>query len=160
MFHFERKQKECAQMLATQTGRAVALSEVPDDVFSQKIIGDGVAILPSKGTVLSPVNGEIVQLPETLHAYGIHTPDGLDVLVHVGIDTVELKGQGFRAFVKVGDKVKAGDKLAELDLKFAAEKGYKLYTPIIITNMDAVKSLEVSLGETVAGKTTVLRYRV
>lgn len=160
MFHFGKKKTEGTQMYATQTGRAIALSEVPDNVFSEKILGDGVAILPKEGVVVSPVDGVIEQVADTLHAYGIHTPDGIDVLVHIGIDTVELKGEGFRSYVKVGDKVKAGDRLAEVDLKLVAGKGYALYTPIILTNMDVVKSMEASLGDTVAGETVVLRYQV
>lgn len=160
MFHFGRKKNESAQFVATQTGKAVALSEVPDEAFAQKMLGDGVAILPSENTVVSPVSGEIVEVLDSLHAYGIHTADDLDILVHIGINTVELKGEGFQCFVKVGDQVKAGDKLAEVDLKLLAEKGYPAYTPIIITNSDAVKSLETTLGDTKAGETVVLTYQV
>ncbi len=160
MFHFGRKKSEPAQFVATQTGKAVALSEVPDEAFAQKMLGDGVAILPSEGIVLSPVAGEVVEVLDSLHAYGIHTKDGLDVLVHIGINTVELKGEGFKAFVKVGDQVKAGDKLAEVDLALLQEKGFPAYTPIIITNSDAVKSVETTLGDTKAGETVVLTYQV
>lgn len=160
MFLFGKKKKESepAQFAATQTGKAVALSEVPDEAFAQKMLGDGLAILPSEGTVVSPVAGEIVEVLDSLHAYGIHSKNGLDVLVHIGINTVELKGEGFKAFVKTGDQVKAGDKLAEVDLALLKEKGYPTYTPIIITNGDAIKSLEITLGDTKAGETVVLTY--
>lgn len=160
MFHFGRKKSEPARVVATQTGKSVALSDVPDEAFAQKMLGDGVAILPSEGTVVSPVEGEIVEVLDSLHAYGIHTKDGLDILVHIGINTVELKGEGFKAFVKVGDQVKAGDKLAEVDLALLKEKGFPAYTPIIITNSDAVKSMETTLGDTKAGETVVLTYQV
>ncbi|MFT8887627.1 MAG: PTS glucose transporter subunit IIA [Ethanoligenens sp.] len=160
MFHFGRKKNESTQFVATQTGKAVPLSEVPDEAFAQKMLGDGVAILPSEDVVVSPVDGEIVEVLDSLHAYGIHTKDGLDILVHIGINTVELKGEGFRAFVKVGDKVKAGDKLAEVNLKLLEEKGFPSYTPIILTNMDAVKSFETSIGDTKAGETVVITYQI
>lgn len=158
MFGFGNKGKKVQNLTATQTGKAVALQEVPDDVFAQKMLGDGIALLPTDGTVLSPVDGELVDVPDSLHAYCIHTKDGLDILVHVGINTVELKGKGFHSFVKVGDTVKAGQKLVEVDLDLLKQKGYPLYTPIIITNMDAVKSLEAFPGETKAGETVVLHY--
>lgn len=160
MFHFGRKKNENTAFVATQTGKAVPLSEVPDEAFAQKMLGDGVAILPSEGTVVSPMDGEIVTVLDSLHAYGIKTKDGLDLLVHIGINTVELKGEGFKCFVKEGDKVKAGDKLAEVDLALLKEKDYPAYTPILITNMDAVKSVEPVLGETKAGETTILTYQL
>lgn len=154
MFGFKKKGK----IFASQNGRAVALSEVPDPAFSEKMLGDGVAIIPEDDTVLSPVNGTVVDVTNTLHAYCIQTDDGLDVLIHIGINTVELKGEGFKSLVKSGDKVKAGQPLAQADIKFLKDKGYQIYTPILITNMDAVNSISVSTGNTQAGKSCVITY--
>ena len=80
------------RILSPVTGQAVKLDDVPDPVFSGKILGDGAAVIPSEGKILSPVNGEVVSVAETLHAYGLRTEDGLELLIHVGLDTVQLKG--------------------------------------------------------------------
>ena len=105
------------RILSPLTGTAVPLEEVPDPVFSQKIIGDGVAILPRDGNLVSPIDGEVVSIAETLHAYGLRSEDGIEVMVHFGLETVALKGECFQCCVKIGDKVKAGSLLAKADLK-------------------------------------------
>ena len=99
-------------ILSPVTGNAIPLDQVPDPVFSQKIIGDGIAVIPTKGTIVSPVDGEVASVAETLHAFGFRTEDGLELLIHVGLETVGLKGECFEVFVKPGDKVKAGDPVA------------------------------------------------
>ena len=101
------KKKTKNELLATQNGTIVDLKDVPDEAFAQKLLGDGVAILPTDNEVYSPVDGTIIQVSDTLHAYGISTKDGLDILIHIGIDTVELQGEGFEPLVKEGDQVKA-----------------------------------------------------
>lgn len=101
------------RILSPLTGTAVALEEVPDPVFSQKIIGDGIAIIPQDGKLVSPIDGEVVSVAETLHAYGLRSEDGIEVMVHFGLETVALKGEYFTCHVKQGDKVKAGDLLAK-----------------------------------------------
>ena len=110
------------RILSPLTGTAVPLEEVPDPVFSQKIIGDGVAILPRDGNLVSPIDGEVVSIAETLHAYGLRSEDGIEVMVHFGLETVALKGECFQCCVKIGDKVKAGSLLAKADLKALEEK--------------------------------------
>ena len=109
------------RILSPLTGTAVPLEEVPDPVFSHKIIGDGVAILPRDGNLVSPIDGEVVSIAETLHAYGLRSEDGIEVMVHFGLETVALKGECFQCCVKIGDKVKAGSLLA----KAAPEKLHK-----------------------------------
>lgn len=100
---------KCSKILSPMTGEAVGLGEVPDPVFSQKIVGDGMAVIPSEGKLLSPVDGEIISVADTKHAYGLRTAEGLELLIHVGLETVHLNGECFQVFVKPGDKVKAGD---------------------------------------------------
>ena len=141
-----------------QNGKAVSLSEVPDEAFSEKMLGDGVAVIPEDNRVLSPVSGTVIDVTDTLHAYCIQTNDGLDILVHIGINTVELKGEGFKSFVKCGDTVKAGDLIAEADISFLKEKGYPVFTPVIITNMDAVKDVSFLTGDVQAAKSCVITY--
>lgn len=157
MFNFMKK-KTKNELLATQNGTIVDLKDVPDEAFAQKLLGEGVAILPTDNEVYSPVDGTIIQVSDTLHAYGISTKDGLDILIHIGIDTVELQGEGFEPLVKEGDQVKAGDLIARADLSLLKEKGYELYTPVLITNIEDVKDFSVGTGKTEAGKTVVMTY--
>lgn len=115
----KKQEVEPFMVTAPTTGKVIDLSKVNDPVFAQKMMGDGFAIKPdtSSGKIIvsAPVSGKIVSLPETKHAVGIHTADGVDVLVHIGIDTVNLKGEGFSTTIKEGDDVKHGDKLIEVD---------------------------------------------
>ena len=123
------KTAETLIVTAPLSGQAVALEQVPDEVFSEKVLGEGLAIIPDEGKLYSPVTGEISSIAETLHAYGFSSDDGLEVLVHVGLDTVGLKGEGFKPLVQVGDRVKAGDLIAEIDLDFIKSKGLQTITP-------------------------------
>ena len=110
----------------------MGLGEVPDPVFSQKIVGDGMAVIPSEGKLLSPVDGEIISVADTKHAYGLRTAEGLELLIHVGLETVHLNGECFQVFVKPGDKVKAGDLLAEVDMAYLKERGINPITPVLV----------------------------
>lgn len=125
------------------TGIAYKLKNVPDDVFAQKIIGDGVAIEPTDNILYSPVKGEIVQIFPTLHAVGIKTKEEIEILIHLGIDTVELKGEGFTSFIERGQKVNIGDKLLEVDWNYVKNKVPSIMTPIIIINMDKVDKIKI-----------------
>lgn len=134
------------------TGVAVKLEEVPDDVFAKKLIGDGIAIEPTDNILYSPVNGEIIQIFPTLHAIGIITKEGVEVLIHLGIDTVELKGEGFTSFIEKGQQVNIGDKLLQIDWDYVKDKASSTMTPIIITNMERINKIKIlKLGEIQAG---------
>ncbi|MFS0904052.1 glucose-specific PTS transporter subunit IIBC [Priestia aryabhattai] len=124
-------------------GELVPLSEVPDQVFSQKLMGDGFAIIPKTGTVVAPVDGKIVNLFPTKHALGIESTTGREVLIHVGIDTVNLKGEGFEALVAQGDEVKKGQPLLKIDLDFVKENAPSTITPIIFTNLQADEKINI-----------------
>ncbi len=138
------KKKSSGTISSVCVGQVIKLSEVPDPVFSEKMLGDGVAILPEGGTFYSPVDGKIAQVFDTKHAYSIKSDDGLEILVHIGLNTVELKGEGFTSLVKDGDLVKKGDKIAEVNLEYIADMGYQLYTPVLITNMSEIKKMTVN----------------
>jgi len=145
------------QLFAPITGNAVTLDKVPDPVFSEKMMGDGIAIEPTEGLAVSPVDGEIVQVFPTKHAIGIRAKNGAEILIHIGLETVSLNGEGFEAFVKEGDKVKVGDKLVSFDLDIIKTKAKSTITPIIITNTDQAALLEAKAqGPVEKGNTPVL----
>ncbi len=137
------------EVLAPVNGTIHDLSKVNDEVFSQKLMGEGFAAQTEDGDIYSPVSGEVGMIFPTKHAILVATDDGLEVLIHMGIDTVKLEGEGFELFCSVGDKVKAGDKLAHMDLEFIKSKGYETITPVIFTNLEAGKTIEVSEGKSV-----------
>lgn len=137
-------------------GEIVELDEVPDDVFAGKMLGDGFAVKPTGNEVYAPVDGEIKVLFPSKHAVAIVTDDGLEVLVHVGIDTVKLNGEGFTAHVKQEDKVKKGDLLLTFDPEIIKEKAKSTITPVIITNMNCVENIDVNLGKKKHGESTAV----
>lgn len=141
---------------APVSGQIVALDQVPDPVFSEKALGDGVAVIPEDGRIVSPVNGEIATVAATKHAFGFASEDGLDVLVHVGLETVALDGEGFTVHVKEGDKVKAGDLIAEVDLKFLAGKEINPITPILICGGAEEMEMQTASGHVSAGSNAVI----
>lgn len=139
------------------SGTVVSLSEVPDPTFSKKMMGDGVAIKPSKGVIVSPVHGEVMQIFPTKHAVGLKTVNGVEILIHIGIETVNMQGEGFKSYAKEGDKVAKGDKLIEFDMDLVNEKADSTITPIIITNGEIVTNIDKQENiEVVAGETIIM----
>ena len=141
---------------APVSGQIMALDQVPDPVFSGKALGDGVAVIPEDGRIVSPVNGEIATVAATKHAFGFATEDGLDLLIHVGLETVALNGEGFTVHVKEGDKVKAGDLIAEVDLKFLESKEINPVTPILICGGAEEMEMQIASGKVTAGSDAVI----
>lgn len=141
-------------------GQVKDLGDVNDQVFSTKLMGDGAAIVPSDGTVYSPVDGQVTVAYETKHAYGLKSKDGAEVLIHIGIDTVNLKGEGFESFVKQGQTVKAGDKLGTVDLAKVKAEGYDTTVMVVVTNTNNYASVnrlnvtDVKHGDNVVAVTT------
>lgn len=145
------------KIFAPLNGIIKSLEEVPDPTFSQKMMGDGMAIDPSDGKVIAPLDGEVVQIFPTKHAVGILSNEGTEVLIHIGLDTVNLDGEGFEAHVKQGDKVKTSDPLITFDVDFVREKAAGVITPVIITNGEQIGFLEKTKEATaVAGDTVLL----
>lgn len=158
MFNFGKKSFE-KFMVSPMSGKMVSVREIPDEVFSEKIIGDGAAVIPDDDTVVAPIDGEIVQVADTGHAFCIHSDDGLDVLLHIGVDTVNMKGAGFEPCVSVGQKVKMGEKIGTADIKLIEEKGYPLHSAVLITNMQEIEDMEAYTGEAHAGETKMISYK-
>ncbi|HEX6275923.1 MAG TPA: PTS glucose transporter subunit IIA, partial [Polyangiaceae bacterium] len=117
-------------VLAPLSGQVWALERIPDPVFAQKMVGDGMSIDPSDAVLVAASSGKVVSVHSAGHAVTLVTPEGLELLMHVGIDTVALKGQGFKPLVKVGDRVKTGKPLIEFDLDFLATHAKSLLTQI------------------------------
>ena len=115
-------------------GEVVPLNEVKDATFAQGILGDGVAIAPAGGVVVSPIDGEVKVAFPTGHAYGLVSASGVEILIHIGMDTVELNGEGFKPLVKTGDKVRKGQPLVEVDWDLLKSKGYEIVTPVVVSN--------------------------
>lgn len=135
-------QRDLQQVLFNAPVRGVMLpiEEVPDEIFAAKLVGDGVAFLPERDELVSPVYGTIIHIYPTMHALGISTPEGLEVLLHIGIDTSQLKGGHFTAMVKEGDNVVPGQLLVKFDLPYLRSHAASLVTPMVITNPERVKS--------------------
>lgn len=138
MFGFKKKQEKIVEteFKAVVTGTAKALSNVEDEVFSKGFIGDGIAITPSQREFYAPISGTLSSVFPTGHAYGIKGDDGIELLIHIGIDTVQLNGDGFDVKVKQDDIVKQGDLLVVCDIDKIKSAGYKTDTIVIVTNHD------------------------
>lgn len=148
MFKLFGKKDEALKLYKPAAGKVIDIAQVPDAMFSQKLMGEGIAIEPEGDTVVAPCDGEILLVAKTLHAVALQTSNGVEVLIHVGLDTVELKGQGFTSHVSAGDKVKKGDKLLSFDRQYITEQGKPLVTPVVITNADEkVADVEKFFGE-------------
>jgi sugar PTS system EIIA component len=139
-------------------GTIVPIEKVPDPVFAQRMVGDGIAILPETDEVLAPVSGILTHIFPTGHAAGITTPEGIEVLIHVGIDTVELKGEGFTILAKQGERVEAGTPLIRIDLPKLRKIARSIVTPVIITNMPRVQQLKkIDIKHVEPGESGILR---
>ena len=129
----EEGQPVC-RILAPVAGKVIPLAEIPDPIFAGGILGDGVGIDPEVGEVCAPFDGTIASTTDTLHAIGLTGPGGVEMLIHVGIDTVNMKGEGFQLLVKMGDTVKAGQKLLTFDINKIREAGYSPVTAVLVAN--------------------------
>lgn len=158
MFGFFKKD---LKLVAPVAGKTIDLSQVPDEVFAQKMAGDGVGIDTTGNVIVAPADGELSLVFKTNHAFAMTLSNGIELLVHVGIDTVSLNGEGFERLVEPGVKVKAGTPILKIDRDFILGKGLSLITPVLITNVDAAKEINPQKGLTVTeGKDAVITYKV
>src|SRR4051812_18556459 len=148
------------KLLSPLSGQVWPLERVPDPVFAQKMVGDGLSIDPTDAVLLAPCDGEVVALHAAGHAVTVRAAEGLEILTHVGIDTVNLKGEGFRPRVKVGDRVRAGDALIEFDLDFVATRAKSLLTEVVVTNPERVTAWERASGLVSAGESVLFTLTV
>lgn len=143
------------QILSPLAGEAVALDQVSDDVFSQGLLGQGIAIIPREGLLRAPLDGEVVTFLPSRHAVGIRGDNGVEILMHIGIDTVSLGGKHFTSALQIGDRVKTGDELVRFDIPAITALGYEIITPVLVVNSEAYPQLmcrqpgDVSFGETI-----------
>lgn len=148
-------------LVAVANGKVIPLSEVPDPVFAGKMAGDGAAIMVEGDTIVAPADGELSLVFKTKHAFAMTLENGLELLVHIGVDTVGLNGEGFEQLAEQGAKVKAGTPIIKIDRDFILSKGLSLATPVLITNVDSAKSITpVESGTVVAGENVVVNYEV
>ncbi|MBD0267197.1 MAG: HPr family phosphocarrier protein, partial [Cyanobacteria bacterium Co-bin8] len=139
------------RLVAPLSGQLVPLEQVPDPVFAQKMVGDGISIDPLSQTLLAPYAGEIIQLHPSHHAITLKTAEGIEILMHIGLETVELRGQGFTPKVKLGDRVQVGDVLIEFDADYIALHAKSLLTQVVVTNSDRIASFAYQSGGVHAG---------
>ena len=139
-------------VLAPIDSTVIPLEQLPDETFATAILGPGCGLEPTGDMVYAPFDGTVTTIADTLHAVGLMSDDGIEVLIHVGMDTVEMQGKGFKALVKVGDKVKAGTPLLKVDLDAIRAAGHPTATAIIVTNGDDMGELKMlAEGDILAG---------
>ena len=157
MFNLFKKEKT---LTSVANGKVIGITKVPDQVFSQKFLGDGFAVIPTTGEFFSPASGIVTDVTSTLHAYCITSDDGLEILVHIGIDTVELKGTGFKPLVKRGDRVTQGDAIASANLELIKEKGYNITTVVAITNTEKMHKFKVLESPSAKAGSPAMTYKI
>lgn len=146
---FKKKEKTIVTIYSPMNGKVIELKEVPDEAFAQKMVGDGCAIEPDRGIICSPIDGQLMNIFPTNHAIIFETIDGLEMIVHFGIDTVKLDGKGFQKLREPGP-IKIGDEIVKYDLDDIKDGVPSTRSPIIINNMEKVEKIEVlSLGKLV-----------
>lgn len=159
MFQLFKKKTDGIEIGSPAKGKAVPISEVSDPTFGEEILGKGMAVIPSEGKIYAPADGTIELLFDTLHAMSMTTTDGVELLVHIGLDTVSLKGEHFTAHKATGDTVKKGDLLISVDLEAVKAAGFDVITPMVVCNTGDYQSVEAVTGADVEPGDTVLKIK-
>lgn len=152
---FSRRKKE--EFVSPMKGVLLPLEQVPDPVFSQRVMGDGFAVELSGDEVLAPMSGTIVTAFPTGHAFGIKTDDEMELLIHIGIDTVNLNGKGFEVQVREGDAVKQGDVLVKVDVDYVKEQGKSIVSPVVFTSGEKIELLKSGIVE--SGESGIIKIK-
>lgn len=156
MFNFLKKNKK--SIVAPVNGKLISLTKVKDEVFASGMMGDGVAIIPEDGLYVAPVDGEIVLIPKTKHAFGIKSNDGIELLVHIGLDTALKNGEGFTVLANVGQKVTVGTPIIQADVEYFRNENICLDTPIIILNANGYSLEKKEANMCSAADTKIFEY--
>ena len=151
-----KNKKEC--IVAPCTGKTMPLSAVPDEVFAQELLGKGIAIEPAEGRFFAPVSGKIQSVTDSRHAFTLLSDAGTDVLVHIGVDTVSLAGEGFVAHVSAGEMVEVGQLMAEADIDLIRSRGLLAICSVVVTEPDMIENIEYKPGACIGGKDAVMCY--
>lgn len=152
LFNFKKKKNELC-LYSPLNGEVKPITESPDPVFSQKMMGDGIVIFPKDGQVVAPFDGKVTMIFPSKHAIGLTSKDGVELLIHYGLDTVNLNGEGFEVFVEVGQAISKGDRLLTANNTLIEENGYSTAVPVVFTaladnqSIEIVKSGEVNQGD-------------
>lgn len=154
---FGGKSEEVYTLVSPAKGKAVPLSEVNDPTFADGLLGKGVAVVPAEGKIHAPADGTVEMMFETKHAVSLKTEYGTEILVHVGLDTVNLKGKYYEAHVQAGDAVKAGDLLISFDIDQIKAEGYDVVTPVLVCNTDDYASVDAVTGNDVEPGDTIIK---
>ncbi|MDF2882158.1 MAG: putative system, N-acetylglucosamine-specific component [Clostridiaceae bacterium] len=153
--------KKSLEIVAPISGNVIELDQVPDKVFAEKLVGDGAAIDSTGDVIKAPVDGTLTLIFKTNHAFAITTKQGIELLIHIGLDTVELNGDGFERIAEEGTSVKAGDPIIKINRDFISGKGISLITPVLVTNMDIVDSIKLKKRDAVtAGKDSIFSIKL
>lgn len=130
------KKKKIEKIFSPIEGEIIALEKVPDEIFANKLIGEGFAVKPTGSVIKSPVSGTVTLIPKTIHAVGITTTNGLEVLLHFGINGILLEGEGLESRIEIGQPIEIGEELIRIDLPLAKEKLDSIITPVVVTNLE------------------------
>ncbi len=153
-----KNKTEC--LLAACTGKTVPLSAVPDEVFAGGLLGEGIGIEPSEGRFFAPIAGTITSVTDSRHAFTLMSDNGTDLLVHIGVDTVSLAGEGFVSHVSAGERVSAGQLMAEADIDLIRSRGLSAICSVVVTELEGIENIEYKPGTCIGGKDAVMTYTV
>lgn len=155
----KKKNKDIKGFYAIMDGKSIDLSEVDDEMFSNRLLGDGIAIEPASNTVVSPCDGEVTLISETKHAVGLKNKDGIEVLIHIGLDTVKLDGVGFEILCQAGDKISVGQPLVNVDRSLLKEKNISDSTMMVLVETNGHKISNYHTNKVIeSGKSLLLEY--
>lgn len=154
------KKNKVIEIISPATGRIIPIEEVEDETFAKKRTGDGIAVELTDGKIIAPFDGEITSMYNANHCLVIRSEDGIELLIHIGIDTIKLKGEGFKKYVELNDKVNKGDTILEADLDLLKSKNKSVVTPVIITNRRRIDSIEKMKGNVEKGKDKIMNIKM